>query len=240
MPRFHINSQQIQGDRATITGNEFIHITRVLRLGINDSIILFDDDQTEYECRILEINKKQIAVEIIESYKNSKESFLEINLFQSVPKGSKIDLIIQKTTELGVNTITPIKTQRGLVQETRKTERWEKIALEACKQCGRSNPPDIKSFIDYKNIIDYVLTDDLTLLFYENKKTNLKDELSELKRIYKRVNIIIGPEGGFTEMEIQHAERSGINIVGIGPRILRVETASIAAVTAIQYHFGDL
>ena len=240
MPRFSIKSKQIQGNRAFLSGNEFFHISKVLRLGVNDHIELFDDNENEYRCRIIEIHKKELQVEILESIKNSKESLIEINLFQSIPKGSKIDLIIQKTTELGVNSITPIKTKRGLVLESRKTERWSKIALEACKQCGRSKPPVINNFVDFKDIPDLVSKKDLNLLFYENQKSGLKKHLIENSTDYKKINLIIGPEGGFTDQEIDYSEKNGITIVGLGPRILRVETASITAVSIIQYHFGDL
>ena len=186
MPRFSIKSKQIQGNRAIITGDEFIHISRVLRLGINDQIELFDDTETEYRCRINEIHKKELEVEILESFKNTKESLIEINLFQSIPKGSKIDLIIQKTTELGVNSITPIKTQRGIVLESRKSDRWSKIALEACKQCGRSKPPVINSFVDFKDIPGLISKEDLNLLFYENEKTGLKHTFRKIILITER------------------------------------------------------
>ena len=240
MPRFPINSKQIQGNTAVISGDEFIHIYRVLRLGVNDQIELFDENENEYRCRINEIQKKEMQVEILEKFKNTKESLVEIYLFQSIPKGSKIDLIIQKTTELGVNSITPIKTKRGLVLESRKSERWSKIALEACKQCGRSKPPVINNFIDFKDIPDLLKKEDLNLLFYENQKSGLKEHLIGNRTDYKKINLIIGPEGGFTDQEIVYAEKNGITIVGLGPRILRVETASITAVSVIQYHFGDL
>jgi len=240
MPRFPINSSQVTGNKAIISGDNFKHIIKVLRFKINDELILFDEINNEHTGNIISINKKELYVEITETKKNLKESSIDINLFQSVPKGSKMDLIVQKTTELGVNSITPIRTERSIVQDSRKIDRWSKIVIESCKQCGRSQPARIKEFIDFRNIFETISDNDLNLLFYENNGNKLKDFLSEEKDNYKTINIIIGPEGGFTLEEINYAINKGIKIVGLGPRILRVETASIAAVSAIQYHFGDL
>ncbi len=240
MPRFPIKNTQITENKAKITGDSFKHISKVLRLKLKDEIILFDESFNEHKAKIVSLNQRDLEVEIFETIKNEKESLIDINLFQSVPKGSKMDLIVQKTTELGVNSITPIRSERSIVQDTRKSERWSKIVLESCKQCGRSKMPKINSFIDFSKISEHISKNHLNLLFYENEVTNLKNFLSNQNTDYQVINIVIGPEGGFTEAEINYATAKGIHIVGLGPRILRVETASIAAVSAIQFHFGDL
>ena len=240
MPRFPIESSQITDNKAKISGDDFKHISKVLRLGVNDQITLFDELYHEHTGKIVSVNNREIEVEIFNSKKNIKDPVICINLYQAVPKGSKIDLIIQKTTELGVKSITPIRTERSIVQDSRKSSRWSKISVEACKQCGRSEPPLINNFIEFRNITENISKNDLTLLFYENRGKKLKSFLENELKEYNTINIIIGPEGGFTAGEIDFAENNGISVVGLGPRILKVETASIAAVTAIQYHFGDI
>ena len=240
MPRFPINSSQITDNKAIITGDEFKHIVKVLRFGKNDSVTLFDELHIEHTGKIVSVNNKELEIEILHSDKSSKESFTDINLYQSVPKGSRIDLIVQKTTELGIKSITPMRTQRSIVQDSRKSDRWTRIAVEACKQCGRSEPTQIKEFSDFSDIIKQLPKDGLNLLFYENSGDTLNSFLKKLNTNYKTINILIGPEGGFTTQEIDSAKQEGINIVGLGPRILRVETASIASVAVIQHHFGDL
>jgi len=240
MPRFPIKSSEITDNKVLITGDNFKHISKVLRLKPKNKLILFDEKYNEHEGIIIFIGKNEIEIEIQKSKVNNKESNIDIHLYQSVPKGSKMDLIVQKTTELGVKSITPIRTQRGIVQNTRKSPRWEKIVIESCKQCGRSQLTKINEFLDYKNIKENITENSLNLLFFENEEKSLKEFLKNTNNNYQTINIIVGPEGGFTQEEIEYAVNNKINIVGLGPRILRVETASIAAVTAIQFHFGDL
>ena len=240
MPRFPINSSQITDNKAIITGESFKHISKVLRLTIDDQLTLFDELYNEHTGKIVSVDRNELEVLILKTNKNIRESNIKIHLFQSIPKGSKMALIVQKTTELGVTSITPIRTQRGIVQDSRKSERWKKIAIESCKQCGRPKPTEINDFIDFRNINEFLSTDHLSLLFYENEVNNLHNYLNNQNPNYNTINIIIGPEGGFTDSEIEYAKKNSISIVGLGPRILRVETASIAAVTAIQYQFGDL
>lgn len=240
MPRFPINSSQIAENKAKITGDSFNHISKVLRLKVDDPVILFDELFYEHTGKVISIGKNELFVLILKTEKGQKESQIDIHLYQSVPKGSKMDLIVQKTTELGITSITPIRTERSIVQDSRKSERWKKIVIESCKQCGRSKPATINDFIDFMAIRNYISADELTLLFYESEESNLHNFLHKQNNEYRTINIIIGPEGGFTDSEIEYAGKNNFNIVGLGPRVLRVETASIASVTAIQYHFGDL
>lgn len=238
MPRFKINPDQISDNIAVITGDDYRHIVKVLRYKTEDEITLFDNSGIEYACVIKDVAKDAVSAEITARYGIKTESPLKIKLFQSMAKGDKMDLIIQKTTELGVQDIYPIVSQRSDVKNTGKIPRWQKIADESIKQCGRVTSPVIHTEIRYSDIFD-VEKSDLNLIFYENEESASLADMKDDSEV-KSVSIIIGPEGGFSEDEVKQAESNGFVSVGLGPRILRAETASIAAVTLLQHIYGDI
>jgi len=238
MPRFKINQFQITGNNVIIAGNDYRHIVKVLRFSVNDKIILFDVKGLEYDCVIKEILKKELTLEIINQYTINRESDLNIILFQAITKGDKMDLIVQKATELGVNSIYPVATERSEVRNTNKISRWQKIADESIKQCGRTKSPSVNTEIKFNEVFD-IPKSDLNLIFYENEKSLKIKNLKNNKNI-NSVSILIGPEGGFSENEVRLAENNDFKSIGVGPRILRSETASIAAITLLQHHFGDI
>ncbi|MGI9535139.1 MAG: 16S rRNA (uracil(1498)-N(3))-methyltransferase [Thermodesulfobacteriota bacterium] len=241
MAKFSILSKKISENSVKITGDEYKHIVKVLRYKEGDKLELFDENFITHQAVIKSISSKQLIAEIYDSLQLNNESELNINLFQAIPKGNKMDFIVQKSTELGVKSITPIYTERTVVQQTTRIKRWSKISLESCKQSGRNKPVYINDPLNYMEILKILNEKDvLNILFYENKDNTLKTFLDSLNRQYSTVNLIIGPEGGFTENEIKKAENQKINILGLGPRILRTETAAIAAVSVIQFYMGDL
>ncbi len=238
MPRFKINQFQITGNNVIIAGNDYRHIVKVLRFSVNDKIILFDVKGLEYDCVIKEILKKELTLEIINQYTINRESDLNIILFQAITKGDKMDLIVQKATELGVNSIYPVATERSEVRNTNKISRWQKIADESIKQCGRTKSPSVNTEIKFNEVFD-IPKSDLNLIFYENEKSLKIKNLKNNKNI-NSVSILIGPEGGFSENEVKIAELSNYKSISVGPRILRSETASITAIILLQHHFGDI
>lgn len=238
MPRFKINQFQITGNNVIIAGNDYRHIVKVLRFSVNDKIILFDVKGLEYDCVIKEILKKELTLEIINQYTINRESDLNIILFQAITKGDKMDLIVQKATELGVNSIYPVATERSEVRNTNKISRWQKIADESIKQCGRTKSPSVNTEIKFNEVFD-IPKSDLNLIFYENEKS-LKIKNLKVNKNINSVSILIGPEGGFSENEVKIAELSNFKSISVGPRILRSETASITAITLLQHHFGDI
>ena len=240
MPKFPILKSQISGDMVKITGENYKHIVRVLRFKEGDKIDFFDENIKTYQSVITNISSKEIVAQIFNTLSVNNDSKLAINLYQSVPKGNKMDMIIQKSSELGVKSVTPIYTERTIVKHTSKIKRWAKISLESCKQSGRSKPLKINNPENYVDLITELSEKALNILFYENTVTTLKEFLDNTGTKYSSINIIIGPEGGFSEAEIKQAEQNGINILGLGPRILRTETAAIASATIIQFYFGDL
>ncbi|MCH7926722.1 MAG: 16S rRNA (uracil(1498)-N(3))-methyltransferase [Candidatus Dadabacteria bacterium] len=238
MPRFKVTDQQIIGRKVTISGTDYKHIVKVLRIKPDNKIILFDSKGTEYDCIVKDIFNKELVVEIINKYEINRESHLNISLFQGITKGDKMDLIVQKATELGVNSIYPVATERSEVRNTNKISRWQKIADESIKQCGRTNSHSVNTEIKFNELFD-IQKSDLNLIFYENEKSLKIKNLKNNKNI-NSVSILIGPEGGFSENEVKIAELNNFKSIGVGPRILRSETASIAAITLLQHHFGDI
>jgi 16S rRNA (uracil1498-N3)-methyltransferase len=238
MPRFKINKDQIRDNKIIISGDDYKHIVKVLRFSVDDKIILFDSKGLEYECVIKEISKKELAAEIVNQYITDRESNLNITLFQGITKGDKMDFIVQKATELGVKSIFPVVTQRSEVRNTNKISRWQKIADESIKQCGRTKSPSVNPEIKFKKVFD-IPKSDLDLIFYENEKSLKINNLKHNADITS-VSILIGPEGGFSEREVETAQSNNFKSIGFGPRILRSETASIAAITLIQHCFGDI
>ena len=236
MPRFPISKESISNNTAVITGDDYKHIVKVLRLKKGDKIILFDSESTEYNGNIIELNSKKIVVNVQNSKQVHTESKININLFQSLPKSSKMDYIVQKTTELGVKSITPILTQRTNSNKDRN-QRWQKIATEACKQSGRTIAPIVKPTICFNDLFSSYVDSDIKIILYENSKNSLRQYFKNASQPSADINIIIGPEGGFASKEVELSKKNNYKDIGLGPRILRTETASIALISIIQYEF---
>ncbi|SDY30946.1 16S rRNA (uracil(1498)-N(3))-methyltransferase [Tindallia californiensis] len=241
MPQ-HINKadQEIK-----IVGEDVRHIQKSLRLKEGNKITISDGLGSGFVTRITDSGKEEVRVEIIETIKSVENKDKTLTLFQGLAKGSKMELIIQKAVELGVNTIVPIMTEYSVVQlkeqdKHKKKERWQKIAEEAAKQCRRLIMPVVHTPIDFNDAIaewEEENSKQLHLLAYENETD------TSVKKIFSRMNVIecdhigiwIGPEGGFHEREVTQAQSAGVISVGMGPRILRTETAGIAMLSFVLY-----
>lgn len=240
MARFPISNKNISNREAIITGSDYRHIVKVLRLKPGHELVLFDESSFEHVGRIVEINRTDIRVKILTSTKVDVESDTQITLLQGIPKGTKMDFIIEKATELGVKSIVPVVTERSQVRETKKATRWQRIATESSKQCGRVTPPEIHQVIGFYDCGIYCRGSDLRLICYERCRTNLSDYIKRISQPTINVIIFIGPEGGFSELEINFATEWGFSPVRLGRRILRTETASIVAVAILQSMLGDI
>jgi 16S rRNA (uracil1498-N3)-methyltransferase len=244
MHRFQISSEDVQGERLYIRGSEAHHLARVLRLSIGDEIAAFDNSGIEYGAKVQEITSGEVQCEIISCKSNPTEAPLAVYLLQGLPKGDKMETIIQKTTELGVKSIYPVRTSRAIVQlEGKKAvdrvARWQKIAVEAAKQCGRSVVPLVGEIQNLKDALRALPKECVVLAAYEGEKTRgLAEELENLQG--NTLALFIGPEGGFDPQEINFLEQNGVKSVSLGPRILRTETAGLAALTMALYQCGDL
>ena len=255
MHKFFVPKNNIDGDNAVIDGEDVKHIYRVLRLQIGDKVSVNNCEGKEYVGEITFIDKKVVNINLLEENPINNESPIEVYLFQGMPKSTKMDLIVQKNTELGVKAITPIITERVVVktdfkdfkdfkkvEEFKKLDRWNRIALEAAKQSKRSLVPQINVPIEFVELLEELKNMDLVVVPYENEEGyGIKKLVQNIeKKHINKVAIVIGPEGGFEESEILKLKEIEANIVTLGPRILRTETAGFTCLSLIMYELGDL
>ena len=244
MPRFYVPQPRIENGILRIEGDEVKHIRRVLRLKAGDEIIVFDGLGKEYEGTITEERPSSVVIRIQNIFSSKNESHLEVTLAQSLLKGEKMDYLIQKATELGVKEIIPFFSSRSvpLLEKSgmlKRHHRWERIAIEASKQCRRGVVPKIEPLQDYSEMLRAASPGSLRLIFWEREGVRLKEVLG--KSIKKReIFFIIGPEGGFSQGEIEEAKKAGFLPVTLGRRILRAETASLCLLSILQYDRGDI
>jgi 16S rRNA (uracil1498-N3)-methyltransferase len=256
MIRIFLPPEELTSEEVLITGNNARHLSLVLRVQPGDVITAFDGRGYKYEGIVIDTHKREIRVKVTGRTLYSVESPLEITLAQGIPKGEKMDLIIQKSTELGVHRIIPVITERTQVRHTHKVERWRKISLSASQQSGRDRVPAIQDPVDLEEFLSRPMTlaakgsiEDIAGARSENSARvilsegrddrNLKQTLTGLHGI-KELTILVGPEGGFSPGEIEAAGDRGFIEVSLGPRILRTETAPITAISIIQYELGDM
>lgn len=239
MPRFRIPEDKINDRSVSISGRDYRHIVRVLRYNEGDRITLFTNSR-EYTAEIEKITDKEIIVTIFGSFNINRESKLEINLFQGMLKSGKMDLIVQKCTELGVKSITPVNNHRSQLNYTKKIPRWRRIAEEACKQCGRNVSVKINDIVTPEDIVYSLSGDDMWILFDTESEVSLRSYLIKKTVNPESINLVIGPEGGFSQEEKILMKSRNIPLLKLGPRILRAETAAISAVSVVQYLFGDV
>ncbi len=246
MHKFFVPKDSIADNVAIISGEDVKHIYKVLRLKVLDKVNVNNCEGKEYIGEISLIDKTQVVVNLLQENAINNESPIEVYLFQGMPKSTKMDLIVQKNTELGVKAITPIITERVVVKaelkEFKKVDRWNRIALEACKQSKRSLVPQINIPIEFDHLLEELKHMDLVVVPYENQEGyGIKRLVKNIeKKHISKVAIIIGPEGGFEECEILKLKDAGAEIVTLGPRILRTETAGLTCLSLIMYELGDL
>nr|WP_320115167.1 16S rRNA (uracil(1498)-N(3))-methyltransferase [uncultured Desulfuromonas sp.] len=217
------------------------HIGSVLRLRQGDRIVLCDGRGDCAECRIDEVSPKRCRVTCLRQW-TEQETALPVSLIQGLPHSDKLDLILQKTTELGVRRVLPVRCQRcqypiAPAKAMRKLERWQKIAAEAARQSERSWLPEVAALCSFDEAVRHCDAD-LKLVLWEQADQPLHHVLPE--KVPDHVAVVVGPEGGLTEEEVALATQHGFVAVGLGPRILRTETAGMALMAILQYQYGDL
>lgn len=243
MQKFFVEENQIENDKINIIGEDVKHISSVLRMQKGEQILIGSKETLEtYLTEIEQIEKEKVVAKIIEKYDTQTESNVEIDLYQGLPKADKMELIIQKTTEIGVSKVTPVDMVRCIVKldeknAKKKIERWQKVAEGAAKQSKRSKIPEIKNKIKIKDLENIISQYDAFIVAYEEEnEVTLKQELKKLKEQEKyKIGILVGPEGGITKEEIEKLTSYNAKVVTLGKRILRTETAPIVLTSNIIY-----
>lgn len=234
MPQFLVDRSNIKNSMAIVTGPDAKHITKVLRLKKGDWLFVTDGEGSRWRGEIIELAGSNVHIKLLEPIASNKAS--SITLAQALTKHDKFEWIIQKAVELGITKIIPFSSERTIKKyDQAKLERWQKIAVEAAKQCGTSVKPMIGRNMEFSNLVSDFANHGSVVLFYEGEKINTVSEMPPLRN---NILIIIGPEGGFSADEIGEAKKAGASTVSLGPLILRVETAAIAGVTLIQNKLG--
>lgn len=246
MPKFFIKADQVNNNKVYIIGEDVNHIKNVLRMKIGDTFNVCNETNSEnYVVEISNLSNEKIECEITEKLENVAESNVKVHIYQGLPKADKMELIIQKSVELGVDKITPIEMKRCVVKldgkdKVKKVERWQKISEVAAKQCGRDIIPQICSVKNVKEMCNEFNQYDVVVLCYENEKqTFLKDILNSINinNSNLKIAIIVGPEGGIDETEVDFMKQNGAKVVSLGSRILRTETVSLYLMSIIMYEF---
>lgn len=250
MPKFFVSDNQIKNDNIIeIIGEDVNHISNVLRLKNEDHIFICNKDTNiTYDTKILEKLKEKVICQILDEIEETTEAKVDVTIFQGLPKAEKMEYIIQKATELGVKKIVPVAMKRCIVKlegkdAIKKIDRWQKIAEVAAKQSGRDLIPKISEISKIDNIISEINNYDLFIVAYENEKDiTLKQVLQELHKNKVdceglKIAIVIGPEGGLDDTEIEKFISNGAKVITLGNRILRTETASLAILSNIVYEY---
>ena len=247
MPKFFIKNNQLKDNKIEILGEDVNHIKNVFRKDVGDSITVCNEDtKKNYVAKITDVSQTVINAIIVDELKIDTEPKTYIHIFQGIPKADKMELIIQKSVELGVSKITPVAMKRCIVKitpkdEEKKIQRWQKISEAASKQSGRNIVPIIENVIHVKDICRATKDYDCILVAYENEEDNrLKDELQKLKKEHienLKIAVVIGPEGGLEPEDVDYLKNSGAKVVTLGKRILRTETVALNLISVITYVF---
>lgn len=240
MPRFF--TQEVDQHQAILRGDDARHVTKVLRLRPGEHLLVCDGQGRDYDCVFESASASEVLLRVESSQPSQTEPSLFVTLYQALPKGDKLDWIIQKAVELGVGAVVPVLTQRCVSRPDpksmeKKRERLQRIALEAAKQCGRGRIPQVKPLLSYEEALAATAADEKALLFYENSTTSFRRELEQGAT---SLSILVGAEGGLSPQEVEAAQQLGIPSVSLGKRILRCETAPLAALAVLMYESGNL
>lgn len=235
MRRFYVRKENIFDDYLIIDEQDHFHLSSVLRLNEGETIECFCGDGIDYVCEINKINKKNTRCNIISKKTSQKTPKINITLFQGVTKGDKLDLIVQKATELGISKIVFFKSEyTSRKMGDCKIEKLKTINIEACKQCGRSDNIKIEGLLTFKQVIDSLKNYEKVLFAYE-KQDRVKWDIKS-----NNVALIVGSEGGFSEEEVKMLKKiENVQTISMGNRILRSETAAIALTAVVMYELGE-
>ena len=239
LPRFYEDQPYTLGASITLSEEVVQHVCRALRMRCNDQLILFNQAGDEFIAELTQVDKRSAQVCLVEQLNNRTESPLHIHIGQSLSRGERMDYAVQKSTEMGVKAITPLFSERCEVKlpkdrQAKRVSHWQQIAISACEQSGRVQPPTIAMPLSLEEWVKAQDTD-LKLVLHHHSRQPLADMQAPLA-----VSLLIGPEGGLTNAEVELAQDYGFQPLTLGPRVMRTETAPVAALTLMNYLWGDL
>ncbi len=242
---FFISASDIEGDRVQLSPEQSHQVCHVLRLRPGDTIVVLDDSGTEYDVTLTTVDRKETTGQVTSRHRARGEPRAELTLFQSLLAREKFEWVLQKGTELGVTQFVPVLTERSLVRtktiEENKLDRWQRILMEAAEQSHRGHIPQLEPLIPFDQAVLRLRDYDRCIIAAPSEgAATLRDALKDITRSPASVAVMIGPEGGFTEEEVALACEKGAVRVGLGPRILRTETAATVACALILYELGEM
>jgi 16S rRNA (uracil1498-N3)-methyltransferase len=246
LTRVFVEAPVAVGKRLVVEGSAANHIMRVLRLRSGEALTVFDGSGGEFGARIEEFRRDSVVLAVEDHRLLERESPLRLTLAQGISRGERMDWVIQKATELGTSRIVPLFTKRSMVrldekQADRKLQHWRAVAIAACEQCGRNRIPELAAPVDFFDVLPAEASGATRLLLSPTGDLRIEDLGQDVRQgASKGITVLIGPEGGLEDVEQEAALAAGFKAVRLGPRVLRTETAAIAALTIIQRYFGDL
>jgi len=238
--RFYVHPDQIKGDLVILKDGQAHQIVQVLRRSLGDCIVVFEGSGLEYEVEIIRMSPGEVMGRILDRRNGMAEPSFPITLAQSLPKGNKMDLIVQKATELGASQIIALATERTIPGQRGRVLRWQRIAVEAAEQCGRTKVPQVEGPLPLQAFLEDQSIRGVQILLWEGEADLKLRDILRGHPFPEKLTLIVGPEGGFTAKEVDEAQKKGYRIVSLGPRVLRTETAALVALSIVQYELGDL
>jgi 16S rRNA (uracil1498-N3)-methyltransferase len=238
MPRLFVPPERLTGDRVELGGEAHRHLARVLRVAVGAEVVIFDGRGSEIDAQVVAVSARTVTL-ALGARRRQPPPLLAITLLQAVPRGDRMDLVVQKTTELGVTRIVPVMAERSVARPpAHRSARWQTIAEEAARQSGRADVPEVTAPVSLTQALALAASSTTRLALWEEERTlPLRRALTALP---PTVALLVGPEGGLTSAEVDQARAAAFVTVGLGPRILRVETAAIVAVALAQSAAGAL
>jgi 16S rRNA (uracil1498-N3)-methyltransferase len=245
MQRYFVTNEQFDNDKVSVREDDARHMIRVMRMAEGDEVICCDEEGRSARCKIEDISGDEVNLRVVEWLDEAKEMPVSVTIANGMPKGDKLELVIQKGTELGASAFIPFMASRSIVKWDskkggKKIERWSKIAKEAAEQSHRTVVPHVAEPVSFNSLLQMSEEYDYKIVAYEEEakrgeQSRLSSLLSDIKQ-GQSLLVVIGPEGGLTEKEIESFERNGFVMCGFGPRILRTETAPLYVLAAVSYH----
>ncbi len=241
--KFFVNQSDIAENSIILTGDDYTHISRTLRMRRGEKLIICDSKCMDYYCVISDIDSSKVVADIERSELSQSEPSVRFTVFAAFPKGDKAETIVQKCVELGVSNIVFFLSERCISRPDAKSarskiDRLQRVALEAAKQSERGIIPQVEGIISYDDMLRSASTYDLSLFFYERGGENLKSLTRN--KTFDNICVITGPEGGFEQVEVEKAKSENIQIASLGKRILRCETAPLCAISALMFATDNL